>query len=55
MKHVANEMTLAVGQIQGKLDGKGDDITNFKQKFQPKEKNMKLSDYDTWQSKSKVS
>jgi len=38
MKHVANEMTSVARQIQGKPDGKGDDITNFKQKFWPMEK-----------------
>jgi len=39
---------LAERKIQRELEGKGSDITNFKWRFQPKRKIMKLPEYDTW-------
>lgn len=47
MRHVANEMMSTREEIQRKLKRKDHDIINFKPKVLAKEKNMKLSNYDT--------
>jgi len=50
MQYVVDAMTSAKGKIQRASNEKGSDIISFKQKFQPRRKIERLSDYDAWQS-----